>query len=274
MFLTVKVRAAANTSIWKDSDSGADGPEGSWNSPECPWGPGTSCSWILVASLAYYLHTLYLHYCLAVPCLFLQIVVFPAHCNSSTLCIWCCPCSWKLLAGRQCRCLQWLEASSSQMFSCFLKNYFQRNCHSLSPCLLLQHHFVTAGLALGQRGKLAMGRGEEGEEGQVSILRAGLCLEAVVEVYWGNSSVLTTLLKNLESSVESFDQVYSGEVSRVENHWIWGRIHGKKYFSCITRQHEPALSTICSLSHLTNSQPLPAPWRSLSSWILISCEKK
>lgn len=39
-----------------------------------------------------------------------------------------------------------------------------------------------------------------------------------MEVYWRNSSVLTTLLKNLESPVKSFDQAFSGEVSRLENH--------------------------------------------------------
>jgi len=61
-----------------------------------------------------------------------------------------------------------------------------------------------------------MGRGKEREEGQVSILRAGLRLEPIVELFWGNSAVLTTLLNNLGSSAKSFDQAYSGEVGRVQ----------------------------------------------------------
>lgn len=39
-----------------------------------------------------------------------------------------------------------------------------------------------------------------------------------MEVYWRNSSVLTTLLKNPERPVKSLDQAFSGEVGRLENH--------------------------------------------------------
>lgn len=97
----------------------------------------------------------------------------------------------------------------------------------LSPQPLLQPHLVMAGLALGKRGKQ---RGEkERKEGQASILGAGLCLEPIMKVEKGNLSVLTaklsTLLKNLESSMKSFDQAYCGEVCKVENHLIWAGIH-------------------------------------------------
>lgn len=219
VIFTVKVKAGANTPSWKDSDSGVSHGQSrrNLNFPRVSlrsWHPlflNAPVSFGL--SSAHSLSALFSGSASSCGLLCSLPTLTHPHCASD------CACSWKLLAARQRRapvCL-WLEASSRQMLSCFLENYFQRDCHSLSLCRLLQHHFVTAGLALGQRWKLTMGRRQE-REGQVSILRAGLCPEPVLEIYWGNSSVLTTLLKNLESSVKSFDQAYSGEVSRVENY--------------------------------------------------------
>lgn len=143
-----------------------DGPEGSWTSPERPWGSGTSCSWILITPLAYHLHTPYLHYSLAAPCLFLQIAVFPAQFNSSTLYVWLCPCSWKLLAARQCRapvCL-WLEASSSQMLSCFLESYLLLTLPSAIAAASFCHGWTSTGT---QR---EAGNGQRGGKGRRTLV--------------------------------------------------------------------------------------------------------
>lgn len=74
----------------------------------------------------------------------------------------------------------WLQGSAELQRACGWRHpaakcsraFWRATCCSLCPQLLLQHPFVMAGLALGHRGKQAMGRGEEREEGHLLILGA------------------------------------------------------------------------------------------------------
>lgn len=74
----------------------------------------------------------------------------------------------------------WLQGSAELQCACGWRHpaakcsraFWRATCCSLCPQLLLQHPFVMAGLAPGHRGKQAMGRGEEREEGHLLILGA------------------------------------------------------------------------------------------------------
>lgn len=180
----MKVSGGARMSSWKDSDSGVSN---GWSRRVLNVSRVSFLFRHLLFLNACYsfglqLHTPFLHHSLAVPCLFLEIAVFPAHFQTTT------PCTLSMFLGTPgCKAMQSSSGWRHPADRCSCA-FWRDACQSFSAQLLLQHHFDMAGLALAQGGKQAMGKGEEREEGQTLIL--GLC------------------------------HAFSGEVGRVENHGI------------------------------------------------------